>query len=140
MSVTIDITYLGDLHCRAVHGPSGHSLVTDAPVDNGGRGEEFSPTDLVATGLGACLLTVVGLLARREGLALEGTKVRVVKTMAAARPRRIAALEVEVTLPSTCKLTPAQRSKLEAVAHLCPVKQSLHPETKVDISFVTASS
>ena len=83
MAVTIDISYLGDLHCEATHGPSGARLETDAPVDNEGRGETFSPTDLAATGLGTCLVTIMGIVAKRHGWDLTGTRVRVVKEMTA---------------------------------------------------------
>jgi hypothetical protein len=86
--VDIYLEYQGDLHCRAVHGPSSAVLVTDAPVDNQGRGESFSPTDLVATGLGSCMATVMGIIARKHGYALEGTRVHVKKTMTATKPRR----------------------------------------------------
>ena len=90
MAVTIDIDYLGNLHCAATHGPSGSRLATDAPTDNGGLGELFSPTDLVATALGTCLTTVMGLLARRTGLDLEGTRVRVEERMISEPVRRSA--------------------------------------------------
>ena len=83
--VDINVEYQGDLHCRAVHGPSSAVLVSDAPVDNQGRGESFSPTDLVATGLGTCMATVMGILARKHGYALEGMRVHVKKHMTAAK-------------------------------------------------------
>ncbi|RPJ70087.1 MAG: OsmC family peroxiredoxin [Acidobacteria bacterium] len=133
MPVTIDIEYTGDLHCVATHGPSGSQFTTDAPVDNGGKGEVFSPTDLVATGLGACLTTVMGLCANRTGLDITGTKVRVVKEMSADVPRRIAALTAVVTFPRD--YAPADRQRLERTAHTCPVRQSLHPDVKVEIAF-----
>ena len=92
MAVTIDVEYVGDLHCEAVHGPSGIRLMTDAPVDNGGKGEAFSPTDLAATALGTCLVTIMGIVAQRHGWDLTGTRVRVVKEMTAVPMRRIGAL------------------------------------------------
>jgi putative redox protein len=135
MAVTIDIEYTGDLHCRATHGPSGQSFSTDAPTDNGGRGEAFSPTDLVATALGACLTTVMALCARRTGLDLDGTRVRIVKEMTADPVRRIGALTATVTFPGGRGFSTDDRARLEHSANTCPVKQSLHPGVKVDIRF-----
>jgi putative redox protein len=136
MAVEIDITYDGDLHCLAVHGPSRQALRTDAPVDNGGRGEAFSPTDLLATSLGACLVTVMGLAARRLGLDLGGTQVHVVKEMATEGVRRVGRLTVTVTLPATSGLSAGDRIRLEHAATTCPVKQSLHPDVVLDLHFV----
>jgi putative redox protein len=139
MAVEIDLTYLGDLHCRATHGPSGSVLTTDAPVDNGGKGELFSPTDLVATGLGTCILTVLGLVARRKGFDLGATRVQVVKEMTSTPVRRIGRLTATVTLAPTLTLGPDERALLERAAHMCPVKQSLHPDVAVEITFTPAS-
>ncbi|HNX49828.1 MAG TPA: OsmC family protein [Thermoanaerobaculaceae bacterium] len=136
MGVEIDITYDGDLHCLAVHGPSAQTLRTDAPVDNGGKGEAFSPTDLLATSLGACLVTVMGLLARRLALDIAGTRVHVVKEMTADPVRRVGRLGVTITMPAGCTLTHADRARLEHTANTCPVKHSLHPDTVVDLRFV----
>ena len=97
--VEIKIDYQGDLHCRAVHGPSGAVLETDAPVDNNGRGESFSPTDLVATALGACMTTVVGIVAKRKEIDVQGMKVTVKKHMSTDTPRRIAKLELDIEMP-----------------------------------------
>lgn len=133
MAVTIDIDYLGDLHCTATHGPSGSRLTTDAPTDNGGRGEWFSPTDLVATALGTCLTTVMGLLARRTGLELEGTRVRVEKHMTSEPVRRIGALVAVVTFPRD--FSAEDRVRLERAAAICPVRQSLHPDVQVEMRF-----
>ena len=131
--VQIDATYEGDLRCSAVHGPSGTQLRTDAPVDNQGKGELFSPTDLLATALGTCMLTIMGIVARRDGLAIEGTTVRVTKEMTAQPPRRIARLSVTFNLPAP--LTAGQRQKLEAAAHTCPVHKSIHPDIEVPVVF-----
>jgi len=133
MSVTIDIDYVGDLHCCATHQPSGSTFTTDAPTDNGGKGECFSPTDLVATAFGTCLTTVMGLLARRCGLDLSGTRVRVVKEMTSDPVRRIGALTASVTFARD--FSPEDRARLERTAHTCPVRQSLHPDVKVDLRF-----
>ena len=97
--VQIDLTYLGDLRCEAVHAPSGQKLTTDAPVDNEGRGESFSPTDLLATSLGACMMTIMGIVARRHEIDLAGTRIQVLKGMSADLPRRVARLEVVFTIP-----------------------------------------
>jgi putative redox protein len=136
MGVEIDVRYEGDLHCSAVHGPSGQSLITDAPVDNGGRGEAFSPTDLVATALGSCLVTIMGIVAKREGLDISGTKIHVVKEMAPRPRRRIGALTANIVLPHASRLSDDDRRRLEAAAMACPVKESLHPEVKVSVNFV----
>jgi putative redox protein len=136
MAVNIDIEYEGELHCRATHGPSGQALTTDAPTDNGGKGEAFSPTDLVATALGSCLATVMGIFARREGLDLGGTRVHVVKEMVADPVRRIGALTVTVTLPAGRHFSERERLCLERTANTCPVRQSLHPDVRVAMRFV----
>lgn len=136
MAVTIDIEYAGQLHCTATHGPSGQRFSTDAPTDNGGKGEAFSPTDLVATALGACITTVMGLVASRTGLDLEGTRVRVTKEMTSDPVRRIGALTATVMLPPGRTFSADDRLRLERTAHACPVKQSLHPDVKVDLRFV----
>jgi putative redox protein len=135
MAVTIDIQYTGDLHCKATHGPSGQQFSTDAPTDNGGRGEAFSPTDLVATALGACLSTVMALTANRTGLDITGTSVTVVKEMTSDPVRRIGALTATVRFPKGRRFNAEDRLRLERTANTCPVKQSLHPDTKVDIRF-----
>jgi putative redox protein len=136
MPVEIDIEYQGDLHCAAKHVPSGNALVTDAPKDNGGRGEAFSPTDLVATALGTCMVTIMGLVAKRDGLDLKGTRIRVLKDMVADPVRRIGTLTVTVTLPKGRAFSSTDRRKLDAAAKTCPVKQSLHPDVNVKVEFV----
>jgi len=127
--VHIDIFYDGDLHTRATHGPSGNVLETDAPKDNQGRGEAFSPTDLLATALGTCMLTIMGMVARREQIALEGSRVRVTKEMTPTPPRRVAKLTVTFDVPVL--VTAEQRIKLQNAAHTCPVQRSLHPDIEV---------
>jgi len=119
----IDSTYQGQLRCLASHGPSGSQLETDAPTDNQGQGERFSPTDLVATALSTCMLTIMGIVAERHGWALEGCSARVEKTMSSEAPRRIARLTVWVTLPEG--LDGQQRALLQRAAETCPVKVSL---------------
>ena len=131
--VTMRLEYEGDLHCRAVHGPSGTALATDAPKDNQGRGESFSPTDLVATALGTCMLTVMGIAARTLRLDISGATATVVKEMTTAAPRRIASLAVTIQVPQT--ISPEDRLKLERAVHTCPVHKSLHPDIEMPIEF-----
>jgi putative redox protein len=116
--------YQGDLHCTARHEPSGHTLDTDAPVDNQGRGETFSPTDLMATALGTCILTTMAIAARRLGLDLKGARFEVTKEMSADVPRRIVRLATHVWLPVSRSLD--ADDVLERAAHTCPVHKSLH--------------
>ena len=120
---TIDSRYEGGLRCCSSHGPSGCELETDAPTDNQGKGERFSPTDLVATALSTCILTILGIVAERHGWALEGTTARIEKTMTAEAPRKIALLEVSIMLPSG--LSEHQRAVLQRAGETCPVKLSL---------------
>ena len=129
--VEIKIDYQGDLHCRAVHGPSGTALETDAPVDNNGRGESFSPTDLVATALGVCMATVMGIVAKRKEIDLEGMTVDVKKHMSTDTPRRISKLEVDIRMPLPADHP--ERKLLEATGTGCPVHQSLHPDVIQEI-------
>jgi putative redox protein len=127
------MTYEGSLRCKAVHVPSGQALLTDAPVDNMGRGESFSPTDLVATALGTCMATTMAIVAQREGLEIAGTTVNVIKEMIAQPSRRIGQLSTRISVPK--KLTPEQKQKLQNAAHACPVHKSLHPDVKLPIEF-----
>jgi putative redox protein len=130
--VQIDTEYLGDLHCRAEHVPSGVTLTTDAPEDNHGEGRSFSPTDLVATALGTCVATILGIQAEQHGLDLEGTEVSVEKEMA-SDPRRIDSLHTEVRMPAP--LDERTRTRLERAARHCPVHDSIHPDIDAPITF-----
>ena len=138
MSVEISVVYEGELRCRAKHAPSGKELVTDAPVDNHGRGESFSPTDLVATALGSCMLTIMGIVAQRNRLDIAGTTVKVLKEMIQEPVRRIGSLQVTIRIPGekSARLAPEDRKKLELAAHHCPVHKSLHPDIQTPIEFV----
>lgn len=127
----IDSTYSGQLRCLASHGPSGTTLETDAPTDNQGQGARFSPTDLVATALSTCMLTIMGIVAERHGWALEGCSARVEKTMSRETPRRIALLTVWVTLPEG--LEQQQRALLQRAAETCPVKVSLEGSIPMEL-------
>jgi putative redox protein len=130
--VEVTATYEGQLHCSATHGPSGAVITTDAPRDNMGKGESFSPTDLVATGLATCIVTTMGILAQRHGLDISGTKVRVEKHMSTSGLRRIARLPVEVRVPRT--FGDEDRQRLENAARTCPVHKSLHPDIDAPIT------
>jgi len=132
--VQIDVTYQGGLRCQAVHGPSRTQLVTDAPVDNHGKGESFSPTDLVATGLGTCIATIMGIVAERDNIVLTGLRITVEKEMSADPPRRIARLATRIVMPKG--LTEQQKAKLEKAAHTCPVHQTLHGNVDMPVEFV----
>ena len=132
--IEIHIDYHGDLRCHAVHGPSKQTLHTDAPVDNNGRGESFSPTDLVATALGTCMATVIGILAKRKDVDVRGMRVRVEKHMSADAPRRIVRLPVVIELPLA--EDHPERKLFEAAALGCPVHQSLHPDIDKPVTFL----
>ena len=134
--VKVSSIYEGGLRCRAAHGPSGTTLLTDAPVDNHGKGESFSPTDLVATALGACMMTVMGIVAERHGVDLAGMTAETEKVMTAQPPRRIASLRTRITIPLPADH--AQRQALEQAAHACPVHKSLHPDIDAALEFVWA--
>lgn len=132
--VEIDVVYEGGLHCRVTHGPSGQSFTTDAPKDNGGEGAAFSPTDLVAAALGACLATVMGIVARRKQIDLTGLRVHVVKEMVQEPQRRIGSLATTITLPA--RLSVEERTLLERTALTCPVHHSIHPDIHAPVTFV----
>lgn len=132
----IEITgrWLGNLAVELTHGPSGTTIRTAAPVDNNGDGSSFSPTDLCASSLGACMVTIMGIVAEREGIDLAGLELRVEKHMSSEGPRRIARLPVEIRMPGG--LGPDQRLKLERGALTCPVHRSLSPEIEIPVRFV----
>lgn len=133
MSVEITGVYLGDKKVRSKHEPSGAEVVTVPPVDNQGDGSSFSPTDLTATSLGACMLALVALVGERDGLELRGIHYRIEKHMQAS-PRRIAALPIEIHLPKN--LNEESRKKLERAALTCPVHQSLLSEIDIPTKFI----
>lgn len=133
MAVNITCEYLGDLRVRATHGPSGHVLVTDAPVDNQGKGDVFSPTDLAATAMATCFLTILGINARNTGLDLAGARATIAKHMTTMPPRRLARLDVEIAMPPG--VPPEARERLVRAAEACPVKQSLHPDVEIVLSW-----
>jgi uncharacterized OsmC-like protein len=130
---TSEIIYKGELRTTAVHLKSGQEIITDAPTDNNGKGEAFSPTDLLATSLGCCMLTVMGIVAKRHSINMNGTKVEILKVMG-ENPRRVSEIHVDLFFP---KNTYSQKEKdlLENTAHACPVAKSLHPDIKQKTHF-----
>ena len=127
------VEYKGELRTEAVHLKSGKTIITDAPIDNQGKGEAFSPTDLVATALGSCMITIMGIVAEREGIILNGTTAEVEKVMATS-PRRIG--EVKIKIKFSQKLNRDQRDKLERAAKSCPVSGSLSENLKETVEFI----
>jgi putative redox protein len=133
---TATARYEGHLRTEATHTASGTVIQTDAPVDNHGRGEAFSPTDLVGTALGTCILTTMAIVAERHQVNLVGSSFKMEKIMSQEAPRRIAQLNVELHLPAA--LSPADRALMERTAHTCPVALSLNQEIKQEVRFVYA--
>lgn len=123
--VEIQMTYLGGLRNKAVHIPSGATVLTDAPVDNHGKGESFSPTDLLATAVGCCMTTIMGIVADRHRWDLQGLSVRVLKHMTTEGPRKVRLLEIEMDVPLPKEVDPS--GILEKAAITCPVYLSLDP-------------
>lgn len=125
--------YQGDKHCEMTHEPSGSKMVTDAPKDNNGRGEAFSPTDLLGVALGSCVLTTIAIVAERDGYDIKGANFDVTKEMTQSPPRKIASLTLNLRLPSAF---PAEyRKKIEHIAQTCPVHRSLHPDVQMPMTF-----
>ncbi len=131
--VHINVVYEGGLRTRATHAPSGAELITDAPVDNCGKGESFSPTDLVATALGTCMLTIIGIVAERHGWEVLGASARVEKLMTADPVRRIGSLSVVITVPG--ERSTKEQELLEKAALTCPVHRSLLGDIEIPVSF-----
>lgn len=131
---TILSFYQGNLRCQNTHVQSNTTLITDAPTDNHGKGESFSPTDLVATALGTCMMTIMGMYANENGLNLDGMRMEITKKMNIS-PRRIGKIDIMIAMPHI-ELTPIQKAALEEIPHTCPVCLSLHPEIEKNISFV----
>ena len=131
--MTATVTYESNLRTTCLHLQSGSVFETDAPTDNKGKGERFSPTDLIATGLGACLITTMGIKAESMNIQLDGAKVEVTKIMV-SDPRRIGKIIVHATLPAL-NLDEKTTEILERVGRTCPVERSLHPDVELDIQF-----
>jgi putative redox protein len=129
---TAKVTYLGNLRTECEHLKSGATFTTDAPIDNNGKGEAFSPTDTVATGLASCMITTMGIKAATLDLSLDGTTAKVTKTMA-ANPRRISRIDVEIEMPTN--VSEKFQKIMENTANTCPVFYSLHPDIEKVIVF-----
>ncbi len=129
---TIAATYLGELRTEATHLQSGTKILSDAPTDNQGKGEAFSPTDLLASSLASCMLTIMGIAARTHHIDIDGTETEVTKIMA-ANPRRVGEIAVKFRFPKTYSET--EQKLLEKAALTCPVFESLHPDLKKTVSF-----
>ncbi|HTL80372.1 MAG TPA: OsmC family protein [Bacteroidia bacterium] len=128
-----NIEYLGGLRTSATHIRSGKTIITDAPPDNNGKGEAFSPTDLLSTSLGNCMLTLMGIVAERHQYRIEGTKVEISKIMG-TEPRRVVGIKVEMFIPDS-GLDEKAKKILEHAALTCPVAKSLHPDIKQEVVF-----
>jgi len=128
-----NVKYKGELRTEAEHLRSGKTIITDAPIDNQGKGEAFSPTDLVATALASCMMTIMGIVAERDGIKLEGTVAEVEKIMA-KNPRRIG--EIKIKIKFSQKLNRDEREKLERAAKTCPVSGSLNENLKETFEFI----
>jgi len=133
MSVTSTLEYLGDLQLKATHVRSGQSFVTDAPVDNNGKGSAFSPTDLLASSLGLCMITIMGIAAQNSGFSIDGTKARVTKIMA-SDPRRVGEIIVELDFPPN-NYSEREKQIIRQCAKICPVSQSLSADLKQTVIF-----
>ena len=133
MSVEITGRYLGAKKVELIHEQSGSKLVTEAPRDNGGEGNSFSPTDLVAAAFGSCVVTTIAIVAERNGFNVDGMHMRVEKHMQ-SDPRRVGQMPLVVHLPS--RLADEERRKLEAAGRACPVHKSLHPDVKAEITYI----
>lgn len=130
--VHMTVTYSGELRCRATHGPSGSMIETDAPADNHGKAERFSPTDLVGAALASCIATTLGILALRKGWDLKGLRVEVDKEMTSTPPRKIARLPVVLWMPAA--MSDEDRQLIENTARSCPVHRSLSPDVDAPIT------
>jgi putative redox protein len=137
MAVSITLDYTGGLRCLATHGPSGQQITTDAPTDNHGKGEFFSPTDLVATALASCMATIMSIKAQQKGYDLTGMKIHVEKHMSTTAPRRIVRLPLRLEMP--LRADHPDRELLEATAHSCPVHHALSADIERPIEFVWQS-
>jgi putative redox protein len=133
--MTSKIIYNGTLRTTATHLHSGSQIETDAPLDNQGLAQRFSPTDLIATALGSCMITIMGIKARDMNVSIEEMEVAVEKIMA-TDPRRIGGINITMKAPSTCVVNDKERTILENAAHTCPVIKSIHPDIKVEVTFI----
>lgn len=130
---TVETKYLGNLRTEAKHMHSGTILLTDAPIDNKGKGEAFSPTDLLATALGSCMLTIMGIACQTHNFSIDGTDVRITKIMA-DNPRRVGEVRIELFFPQN-NYSGKEKAIIENAAKTCPVAKSLHPDLKQTLIF-----
>ena len=133
--MTASIIYKGDLRCECTHLQSGTQIETDAPTDNRGKGERFSPTDLLATSYGSCMITTMAIRAADMKLAFENTKIEITKIMSSDAPRRIVGIKAHLFFPDTFNATEEQKEQLIRIARNCPVEKSLHPDIQLDVVF-----
>lgn len=134
MNITAKAKYTGELRTQAEHVKSGSQIITDAPTDNQGKGESFSPTDMVATALGSCMLTIMGIKARDKDLSIEGAEVEILKTMA-SNPRRISRIDIKLQMPAN-DYSDKDKKILQAASEACPVHNSLHPDIEIVVDMI----
>lgn len=130
---TVETTYIGDLRTENIHVQSGTKILTDAPTDNQGKGEAFSPTDLLAVALGTCMLTTIAIKTGKDGINIDGAKCSVTKVMSSTPPRRVAEIQIKLNFPQ--QYAEKEQKLLEEIALTCPVYLSLHPDTKKTVDF-----
>ncbi|MBC7488358.1 MAG: OsmC family protein [Cytophagaceae bacterium] len=132
----IEVEYLGDLRTEGTHLKSGMKITTDAPVDNNGKGEAFSPTDLTSFSLASCIITTLGIHANKNGWNINGAYADIEKIMTSTAPRKIAVVRVKLTFPATAPKDAETRATLKKIAETCPVALSLHPDLKQEVEFI----
>jgi len=133
--MTSTIVYRGELRTELTHLQSGTVIENDAPTDNQGKGERFSPTDMLATSLGSCMITTMAIRAADMNLNFEGTKIDILKIMSTDAPRRVAGIKADLYFTNQFSATEEQKEQLERIARNCPVEKSLHPDLKLDVTF-----
>ena len=134
--MTSEVVYKGGLRTECKHLRSGSVIITDAPVDNHGKGESFSPTDLVATSLASCILTIIGIMAERKEIDIEGARAEVEKVMA-SDPRRISDIKIKIQMPAK-SYTEQEKKLIEKTAAQCPVGNSIHPDLNQELEIIWA--
>lgn len=133
--MTATLVYKGELRCQLLHNQSGTLIETDAPTDNNGKGEKFSPTDLVASALASCMVTIMAMRCENKALNFDNTKASVQKIMSTDAPRRIVGVNIVIDFPEDFKATETDKEQLIRMARSCPVEKSIHPDIKVDVVF-----
>jgi len=133
--MTAEIIYKGNLRTQATHLQSGTSIETDAPTDNQGKGERFSPTDLVATAYGTCMITTMAIRAADMQLNFDNTRIEITKIMSSDAPRRIAGIKCHLYFSPDFRASEEQKAQLIRIARSCPVEKSLHPDLELDVAF-----